>query len=112
VRSVGGAKGHRAEDDDGFFGTAPVGSFPKGATKFGLNDMVGNVWEWTSDWYATYTPEEQTNPTGAKTGDRKAIRGGGFNGGFPLWVNPAFRFHQVATASVHGIGFRCAKTLE
>ncbi len=100
------------EDDDGFFGTAPVGSFPKGVTKFGLNDMVGNVWEWTSDWYATYTAEEQTNPTGAKTGDRKAIRGGGFNGGFPLWVNPAFRFHQVATASVHGIGFRCAKSLD
>ncbi len=100
------------DDDDGHFGTAPVGTFPKGVTKFGVNDMVGNVWEWTSDWYATYTPEEQTNPTGAKTGERKAIRGGGFNGGFPLWVNPAFRYHQVATASVHGIGFRCARTLE
>ncbi len=100
------------DDDDGFFGTAPVGSFPKGVTKFGNQDMVGNVWEWTSDWYATYTAEEQQNPTGAKTGDRKAIRGGGFNGAFPLWVNPAFRYHQVATASVHGIGFRCARTLD
>ncbi len=100
------------EDDDGYPGTAPVGSFAKGVTKFGLNDMVGNVWEWTSDWYATYKPEEQTNPTGAKDGDKRAIRGGGFNGGFPLWVNPAFRYHQVPSASVHGIGFRCAKTLE
>ena len=40
-------------------------------------------------------------------GEKKAIRGGGFNGGMPLWVNPAFRYHQVATASAPAIGFRC-----
>lgn len=99
------------DEDDGYPGTAPVGSFPKGVTRFGLNDMVGNVWEWTNDWYATYSADDQTDPMGAPAGDRKAIRGGGFNGGFELWVNPAFRFHQLATASAHGIGFRCAKSL-
>jgi formylglycine-generating enzyme required for sulfatase activity/serine/threonine protein kinase len=97
--------------DDGFFGTAPVGSFPKGRTKFGADDFVGNVWEWTADWFETYKPDEQVNPKGAPAGDRKAIRGGGFNGGVALWLNPAFRYHQLATASAPAIGFRCALTL-
>jgi eukaryotic-like serine/threonine-protein kinase len=99
------------EADDGFFGTAPVGSFPKGKTKFGSYDFIGNVWEWTSDWFETYKPEEVVNPKGAPAGDRKSIRGGGFNGGVQLWLNPAFRYHQVATASAPGIGFRCVTNL-
>ncbi|WP_437586769.1 SUMF1/EgtB/PvdO family nonheme iron enzyme [Sorangium sp. So ce1000] len=97
--------------DDGFAGTAPVGSFPNGRTKFGADDVVGNVWEWTADWFETYKDEEQVNPTGAPAGDRKAIRGGAYNGGFALWLNPAFRYHQLATASAPGIGFRCAAHL-
>jgi eukaryotic-like serine/threonine-protein kinase len=97
--------------DDGFFGTAPVGSFPAGKTKFGAYDVVGNVWEWTADWFETYKPDEVVNPQGAAAGDRKAIRGGGFNGGVALWHNPAFRYHQLATASAPAIGFRCVMTL-
>jgi len=97
--------------DDGFFGTAPVGSYPKGKTKFGSYDFIGNVWEWTADWFETYKAEEVVNPTGAPAGDRKSIRGGGFNGGTQLWLDPAFRYHQLATASAPGIGFRCANSL-
>ena len=97
--------------DDGFAGTAPVGSFEKGKTKFGAYDFVGNVWEWTSDWFETYKPGDAVNPTGAAAGERKVIRGGAFNGGYALWVNPAYRYFQVSTASVPGIGFRCAATL-
>ncbi|MDC0678235.1 SUMF1/EgtB/PvdO family nonheme iron enzyme [Sorangium atrum] len=99
------------EADDGFAGTAPVGSFPNGRTRFGADDVVGNVWEWTADWFETYKDEEQVNPKGAPAGDRKAIRGGAYNGGFALWLNPAFRYHQLATASAPGIGFRCAARL-
>jgi len=94
--------------DDGYPGTAPVGSFPEGKTRYGLDDTVGNVWEWTSDWFEEYTAAEVSNPKGASSGERKVIRGGGFNGGVSLWLNPAFRYHQLATASSHGIGFRCA----
>ncbi len=97
------------DEDDGFPGTAPVGSFPAGTTKLGLNDMVGNVWEWTNDFYESYKKDDQTDPIGALTGDRRAIRGGGFNGENVNWVNPAFRYHQLQTATAHGIGFRCAK---
>jgi formylglycine-generating enzyme required for sulfatase activity len=97
--------------DDGYLGTAPVGSFPKGKTRFGALDVVGNVWEWTADWFETYKSEEVINPKGASAGDRKAIRGGGFNGGVVLWHRPAFRYHQVATATAPAIGFRCVTNL-
>jgi len=94
--------------DDGFAGTSPVGRFPRAMTQQQLMDMVGNVWEWTADWFALYKDEEQTNPKGPVAGDKKAIRGGGFNGELAQWVDPAARYFQLATASVHAIGFRCA----
>jgi formylglycine-generating enzyme required for sulfatase activity len=99
------------EDDDGFVGTAPVGSFPSGKTRHGAHDFVGNVWEWTEDRFETYKADDVVNPKGATEGNLRAIRGGGFNGGVQLWLNPAFRYHQLESARVAAIGFRCAMSL-
>jgi formylglycine-generating enzyme required for sulfatase activity len=97
--------------DDGFATTAPVGSFPKGASRFGLEDVVGNVWEWVADWSAGYSGEEQADPHGPPTGTTKIIRGGAWNGAYPAWVRPTFRYRDVPTKRSYGIGFRCAASL-
>jgi formylglycine-generating enzyme required for sulfatase activity/serine/threonine protein kinase len=95
-------------NDDGFAGTAPVGSFPRGASPFGLLDIVGNVWEWTSDWEGAYHPTPETDPKGAKTGTRRVVRGGAFNGAFASWIRPTRRYSDRPETRSHAYGIRCA----
>ena len=92
--------------DDGYPGTAPVGSFPVGKTQAGLLDMVGNVFEWTADDLKPYpgAPPSDPVPEGSKV-----MRGGGFNSSQAEHAEPALRFPQDATAHVHAVGFRCAR---
>ncbi len=97
--------------DDGWATTAPVGSFPNGASRYGVQDVVGNVWEWVSDHFAEYPKEDQVDPKGPPTGDEHVIRGGAWNGGYPSWVRPTFRYKDVGKKRSYGIGFRCAQTL-
>ena len=103
------------EEDDGFPNTAPVGSFPKGKSRYGLQDVVGNVWEWVADFYADYdkatATSTVTDPKGPATGTDRVIRGGAWNGAQPSWVRPSFRFHVAPSARSYGFGFRCAKSL-
>ncbi len=95
--------------DDGFANTAPVGSFPKGASRYGIQDVVGNVWEWVADYYGPYAPGEQKDPKGPAEGTERVIRGGAWNGSYPSWVRPTFRYKDSPTKRSYGIGFRCAK---
>ncbi|MEO8800776.1 MAG: bifunctional serine/threonine-protein kinase/formylglycine-generating enzyme family protein, partial [Polyangiaceae bacterium] len=101
--------------DDHFPTTSPVGSFPAGASRYGIQDVAGNVWEWVSDWYGPYKPTKvglpETNPKGPVKGTAKVMRGGAWNSSDASWLRPSFRYSSAPTRMTYGIGFRCAKGL-
>jgi formylglycine-generating enzyme required for sulfatase activity len=65
-------------DKDGYLYTSPVGTFQIGESPYGVRDMIGNVYEWCSDWYNPqyYASGESQNPMGPATGTDKVCRGG------------------------------------
>jgi formylglycine-generating enzyme required for sulfatase activity len=88
--------------------TAPVGSYPLGASPYGVLDMGGNVFEWVNDWYQYdyYSVSPYDNPTGPATGTRRVLRGGGWGNEYPT-LNTAYRASARPVVYESFIGFRC-----
>lgn len=96
------------DDSDGFLEMAPVGSFPDGATRDGIQDLAGNVEEWVADWYApAYEAASVMNPQGPKAGDERVVRGGSY-AHLRANLRGAARGHAVADEKRAWRGFRCA----
>jgi formylglycine-generating enzyme required for sulfatase activity len=92
--------------------TSPVGSFPRGASPYGAEDMAGNVWEWVGDWFDSeyYKTSSETDPTGPKAGLFKTMRGGGWLTD-PILAQTTRRWKGSIDQTNNHLGFRCAKTL-
>ena len=89
--------------------TSAVGSYPSGASPYGVLDMAGNVDERVSDWYQSgyYGTLPGSNPTGPTSGSYRVLRGGCW--GY-FWYNSrvALRSHIYPSNRFDNIGFRCA----
>ena len=115
----------RNSEADGHAGTAPVGSYPPNG--YGLFDMAGNVWEWTSDWYADNHPADADkaccvprNPRGPEVEasydpaqpqfpiPRKVLKGGSFlcADEYCRRYRPAARRPQMVDTGMSHLGFR------
>ena len=110
--------------EDGFEGTAPVASFPPNA--YGLHDMAGNVWEWTTDWHRepgaiqhacspVHHPRGGERDSSVEPGTsgppvpRKVMKGGSFlcAPNYCRRYRPAARMAQPLDTSICHLGFRC-----
>lgn len=95
--------------DDGYSDTAPVGTYPEGRSPIGAYEMLGNVMEWTNDWYNRnyYTVAPDTNPLGPLEGFTKSVRGGSWLSARDELSVTARTFYDPNEVRAN-IGFRCA----
>lgn len=88
--------------------TSSVGSYPNGASPFGVMNISGNVREWILDWYQSdyYNVSPHNNPPGPATGDEKVTRGGSW---FTIFteVRVANRYSEKQEIATYDLGLRC-----
>ncbi len=91
--------------------TTPVGSYPDGASPYGVMDMAGNVREWVNDWYSStyYSESPAVNPQGPSSGVNRILRGGAWDNHFN-YMRTARRINTWPERSNNLYGFRCART--
>lgn len=95
---------------DGYVTTAPVGSFL--ANSFGLNDVLGNVWEWTEDCWNNSYQGAPTDGSAWVTSNcsRRILRGGAWHQ-HARDLRSARRYSDIPDARTMGFGFRVARSL-
>lgn len=88
--------------------TDKIGQYPDGESVYEANDMSGNVWEWTSDWYDEdyYSQSPDTNPLGPEDGELRVVRGGSYEDG-PEALRSAERLPLDPDEAYNNVGFRC-----
>jgi formylglycine-generating enzyme len=109
--------------EDGYEGTSPIGRYP--GNGYGLVDMIGNVWEWTSDWYtSTHAPASpccaadprasSADPDDPAAIPRKVMKGGSHlcAPSYCRRYRPAARMAQPVDTSTSHLGFRCVLRAE
>ena len=95
--------------DDGGWGCGKNRTWPAGSKPVEINgtyDMAGNVWEWISDWYGSYSGSEQRNPQGPASGSGRVFRGGSWSGTASN-LRGAIRGSSDPSSRFYNLGFRC-----
>ena len=89
-------------------GTLPVGTYAPNS--YNLFDMIGNVWEWVSDWYQpdTYSDQLRHNPAGPPDGMLRVLRGGAWVVHDPKMLRVSYRHKVPPDTYAYSIGFRIA----
>jgi formylglycine-generating enzyme required for sulfatase activity len=91
--------------DDGFAETSPVGSYPRGKSPFGIEDLAGNVFEWCAEFFEAYKGKERTNPRGPAAGMKRIYRGGSWKSR-PGNLRTSARNFNLPDYSSNDVGFR------
>ncbi len=100
-----------ANSDDRYNRTAPVGSYPAGASPYGALDMAGNIWEWVADWYDAnyYASSPVQNPAGSANGSGRVLRGGSWYNSMNA-LRAADRDEGNPSRTGGNVGFRCVRS--